>query len=358
MATATEEDRTERSFSEEEIDRAIENLERDPAGDFHSDTNNEPVADNPPEETLDDEHSVSEVDDEQSVDAAATEPETLGDGGEDSVSEWYDDPELVEVAQSYEIGVDEIKEFGSRESLERAMRLIDKQLVSAPAQTPPPRQQQSQNGKHGEPEKDPVLDLNPDDYDEETAKLIRHQQHMAKRLQDQEQVIQQSRVLHQQLQQAQSSLEQSRALTQFHEVADTLDTELFGRTVDDGKPAKLNKAQEVARQELWNAAEEVLAAMYRNSQKRGVEFQLPSMPVLLKRAQNYAFSDHINKQQRTQFREKVAAQSKRRRPVPSRTRRSPAAAGTEPARQDDVKKLLNDPDVAAFFDRASEDGVG
>lgn len=97
------------------------------------------VADEPPEETSDAEKvgsgkAVTQRDTEDTADGenrtlSGSDSETTGDGADaksDDDSDWRDDANAE--AAAYGIGKDEIAEFTSREELDRALKLFDRQV--------------------------------------------------------------------------------------------------------------------------------------------------------------------------------------------------------------------------------------
>lgn len=269
------------------------------------------------------------------------------------------DESLQAVASSYGISAQELEGYSSQQDFERTMRLIDRSLVTESNRAAPPQPPRTPEQQQADQERQEVLDLNPDDYDEDTSKLIRKLQQVEQSQQQQAAQQEQFAQLHQELLAAQQNLEVQRAEVQFHEAANGLDEGLFGRTVDDGgKSVELNQGQQVARRQLWEAAGEVLVGMQANAVRRGQEFVKPPMSVLLKRAEVYAFSDELNERQRQAFHDQVAAQSRRRRPVPTHGRRGSNGAGRPAKEPDEVQRLMNDPDIDAFFKKADEEGVG
>ena len=348
-----EEKEEERSFNEADIDAALERIE-----------SGEPRTETPVEDFDETPEAIDEPsgDDETSAVPPASVP-----SASEEADEWYANEDIRQLAASYEIDDKDLKDFGSEAGFRHLTRLIDQKMIADPIQAPPSRRQQPPADKpegtagkseDGTPDGKSVMDLNPEDFDDDTATLLRATQEMQRKIELQQSIIDQQAEWQQKLSAAEKAVEEQRATIVFHQAVDAMNSDLFGRTVDEnGKPTPLNKVAEARREQLWHAAEEVLGAMYRNAVKRGQQFQLPPMEALVRRAENYAFGEELNQRSQAKFREQVAAQSRRRRPAPSQGRRRPASA-LKPAQQtDDVSSIATDPDVMAFFEKASEAGV-
>lgn len=293
--------------------------------------------------------------------APASDEDSAGgsapDEGEDG--SWQTDS-LKELAKSYGMSEDVLKQYGSAEELSRAFRLADAQIIGLGRVS---NEQPAQPGQAQPPSGEPpaevpaLVELDPqkfidEGYDENTVELVKgfvQQRETIKRL---EATANQFSQFQQDMGVAQNALQRSQALNDFHDKADAMDEERFGRSLDaDGKVAALSQEHEDRRRILWQKADEIKNGIVRQAQLQGVPPQIPSTQVLLHRAEQQAFSEDIRKQDRATYQQKLKAQSNTRRPSGSS---KPTAAAAVAQYGDESERLSNLPEIIAAFEKASE----
>ena len=133
------------------------------------------------------------------------------------VTEWIDDS-IRELAESYGIEDSDMKGFTSAAEFRRAARLIDQRLAAPPP--PPPAQVPAEEEVDLDPQK--YIDAG---YDAETVKLVRVAKSLQDKLKHIEPAIGQFQALHQ-------AATQQGFANSFHDLVDSMEEGLYGRSVD------------------------------------------------------------------------------------------------------------------------------
>jgi hypothetical protein len=140
--------------------------------------------------------------------------------------------------------------------------------------------------------------------------------------------------------QQQQQAQHQQVMQVFDAAADTL--ERYGRT------GSLSEADVAKRSTLWDTARVVAEDLASRGQP------MPSMNVLLKRAEIVAFGDELLSEKKAKLAGVVKNQSAKRRPVGrtvARPGKKPAAEGSD----DPVAAIANSPELAKFWAENSTD---
>ena len=133
-----------------------------------------------------------------------------------------------------------------------------------------------------------------------------------------------------------------------------MDSARYGRTLDDkGGLRKLTTQEDANRAKLHQAAMTIRDAILMQAQRQGRQPEMLPLPVLLKRAENYAFAEEIRAQERQAFSEKVTQQSKQRRPATGRTRVTPPKQAS--GNSDSAQSIANHPDLVKAWDQYQQE---
>jgi hypothetical protein len=281
--------------------------------------------------------------DEPVVDEPAAETTT-----EDT---WVDG--VRDLASSYNITDDELQSFGSAEEFARATRLLDQNLISsadtgvatAIAPQPPAGQPLAQDAEDTpshtlDPQK--YIDAN---YDEETVAIVRAHNSLA----EENRKLQQFAA---NMQAQQQDAADQRRVEEFDMVVDTMTEGRYGRRHNDaGQSVELKDVTFTAREKLYNTANLLLDGIYAQADRAGKQAEVPALPVLLKRAEQVAFSDEIRQDEQRAFQDKVAAQSKRRRSAGTVARKQAPIVDPD----DPVAMVSEDPRVVKAWKQMQED---
>lgn len=270
----------------------------------------------------------------QEAEVAAEQP----DGGKEAAA-WYGDDDL-KFAESYGLTEEDLGTFESQVEFQKAARLLDKIQHGKPTveetETEEPAPKPTSHSASEDLELDPqrYVDL---DYDEETVHLVRY----TKQLRDQ---LNEVRATMAAQEAARQEREQQQFIDTFHATVDTMDSELYGRTEKDGKPAKLDKEVDDNRRKLFETAVSIHSTL-------AAQGRAPSLPVLLRRAEAVAFGERILERDRKRYTEKLAEQSRKRRRVAGNTRPTGAPA---PATKTD-EDVVNHPAIVKLWEQMQEE---
>lgn len=279
------------------------------------------------------------------------------DGGGDGLPR-----EVLEEAATYGLGAEELQGMDEA-SARRLLNAFGKQFFNAgKEQFEQQAQRQQQERQHqqqaqpqdtadssqGQGDADSADDLpDPEEmrregiWDEETIQLVEKMKEVEQRY---KQELQQREQALQQTQQQFIIQEVQREVNAFHDHADALDPERFGKSIDDaGKPVQLSDKHKEARTKLGEAYETLKAGFRARGQ------QLPPQSVLIRRAHAIAFGDDIRKQERNSISQNLRRQSRRRLGTPARSRATPQAR--QSTYKDEVQELANNPELKELWDR-------
>jgi hypothetical protein len=158
--------------------------------------------------------------------------------------------------------------------------------------------------------------------------------------------------------------EWNRHISAFHNAAETLRPDFYGRTVDkSGLPLSPSKSELDRRQKLFNAADVLIDHMAREQERNGLPVSIPPWGNILKQAESMAFPEEIAAHEKTAAKakrqaelSKVAAQSKNRRPVGSTASAQSAYRNAPHADPHSTDAIMRNPSVEAVLRRIT-DGV-
>lgn len=232
-------------------------------------------------------------------------------GGDKEVAPWYGDDDL-ELAKSYGLTAEQLGGFADADEFQRAAMFFDQQLKLRDVAPEPPKPE-PEPAKEAAPA-EAQDDLDPEwyaanGYEEETVKIVRvlkAEREQRKALEASLQDLAQWRV------QAQAQAEQQSRqafVESFHDAVDSLGDELFGTSIVDDKVVELSPEIDANRRRLFEA---VVA--------HGDRFGDVPLRVKVRRAMNMEFGDALRERDRKQLVERVARQSRKRRPVASANR--------------------------------------
>lgn len=276
-------------------------------------------------------------------------------GGTEAADESWVTDDLRSYAQSYGLGDDELKQFGSADEFKRAALIFDKQLVKPPE----PKTEATETAtpaEKAEAKRLAKLDLKKYEeggYDEDTLEAVRKQNEAIDYVEQLENRIKEIEPSVEAMKQHFIEQDRIRQINAFHSAVDGLDQDLFGKSLDDsGRVAQLDKKHDDNRRKLYEAGETLVAGLVARARAAGQEPNLPPSNVLLQRALQLAFADELRAKATQKIQSDVKAQSQRRRPV-SGNRAVKAAApdrkvGFDSPR-DVAATLLADPEIQGFL---------
>jgi hypothetical protein len=267
--------------------------------------------------------------------------------------EWLTDAHR-ELASSYGLADEDLKDFGSEAEFRRATRLIDRQLTAAveAQRQAQERANQEQTRKQAEDAakanqatstapkltKLDLAKLKEAGYDEDTINLLKTQNDVIDYLESSEKEKAELREQTKRLEQQFQSFSQMSAQPK-PSAAPTSSTKRSMAWVMSGsaKPSapmgsfrQLSRAADDNRRKLYDTAEMLAQGMLAQQRAAGMQPQLPPLSVILQRAKALAFAEDIRAEERKKVQAEVTAQAKRVRPVA--TQSAPTTANS-PARK-------------------------
>lgn len=305
--------------------------------------------DNPPE--VDDSADIDEADDETNdvVEEAQSESEQVED-------EQDSEPAVVfslgdkRLAAQYGLTENDLEKFGSSEALHHALDLFDKagtslkspekESTESPAEVSAEDAAADEDG--GALSDSPLgfkkLDIskyeNADDpYDKDTVELVKH--------------VRKAEDMIEQLASALTQNTSNNNSATFHDILDKY-PDVYGNTIKDGKPVRIDSKHEAARQAVKDQAETIYAGLVA---KKG---NIPPVDKIIEQAMMSVHgNDLVTKGKVTSRAEKLKKQSSMKRSVGSAaTTKKRNEADIDPT---DAKSIARHPDVEAFFRKAQEE---
>lgn len=299
---------------------------------------------------------TDEVDDEPQ---AKREPD---DAPEDSADDkpWYRETDL-QLAKTYGLSEDDLKEFADEKEFAKATRLLHRvagEQVSEP-RTPKDNIEEAKK-TDGIPEGLPreAFDehgkirpsyFKENDFDDETMVLVEslraEQDRREQSIKEMEQLKNQTQwLMNEMVQERQRQQEQM-----FHTALDALNPGFYGQSLDEsGRPVTLSESQQERRQRILEEVHAIGESIARQAEKQGVAPEYPTWEVMVRRAQNNIYAEEVAAEEKKQRRDKIAEQSRKRRPVGYSTGRTKAAnAAVDPT---DPSAIAAMPEIAKFFD--------
>jgi hypothetical protein len=315
-------------------------------------------------ETVTDDHQISEHVPSGTAETGISSQETDGAGQDASeaggdkdvpAGEWATD-EHKELAAS--IGAD-LAGLPNAEALVLATQLHDKRLIdlaSASAAVDKPTEPAPKPiSSEAKPPAGAVEKIDPqkyidEGYNDETVAMAR----AARDAQDRTEALEREfREFQQSLLQTQAKTQEAQLAEMFHTAVDQLDATRYGRAFDDsGNPQKLDPSVDANREKLWKTADLIVEGIKKEAALTGKQPVIPALHVVLKRAEQFAFSKEILEAERKAMQDKIASQSKRRRPAAGRSR-TVTPPPEKPA--DQVQTIMSHPSMVKLFKKMDED---
>ena len=312
----------------------------------------------PDEASSGEEESLDEAADSE---PEASEPET----SETETSEpesWVTD-KIRDRAKPYNLSDQDLEDFGSEDNFEKTARALDRQAAyfagkEAKAKPGEESKDDDESAESDEKELDPfekqqerIKKLKDEGYEEEVIDVLDKATELAasenkrnKELQDQLSLIQERYDLE----------EQDRQAKNFHDVMDTMDEELFGRTYVDGEYRDLPKEQDENRRKVWLGVDETANGIQATAERDGVSPEFPDNKTLIQQAADMKFGAQLRSQEQGRISRQVKQQSKRRRPVGSPAKKeAPVPVAQGPIDQS-AETIANDPRVVEFWEKAQQ----
>lgn len=273
-------------------------------------------------------------------------------------TQWYGDSDR-QFAEQYGISEWHLQQFGSREEFRKAAALLDaaesRRQSQAPAATKAP-----EPAAKAEPEyvDEPVVDgkvnvewYRKHDYDEGTVKAMEAQRSWQDKL---EAKFAEQETSAKQQQEAAEEAETNRQAMAFHEAADALRPDFYGKAFDEyGNVNKLTPTQYQRRQELHEEVYWLAQRMADKQQRAGLPVSIPSYPALIKQAEVRAFGDELNRQTKDQQVAAAKAQARTIRPAAGSVGAGTARRASAPKTTESVEDISQDPEVIEAWNRAS-----
>lgn len=276
-------------------------------------------------------------------------PERLDDGGDKEVAKWYTDAD-VELAKSYNISVEQLDGFEDASDFRKHAIFFDKGV--RPAQQQEQTKEPEATAEETPPAEDDI-DLawyEKEGYGEGELKLVKATKAAMDRAAKAEQALAEIREW-QANERERAELARHEAMVEsFHVAVNGLGDDMFGDSSKD--PESLRTDTPVGARRF---------KVYETLMQYGDAFGDAPMHVKVQRAVNIAFGDEILAREKKAMHEKLAAQSRKRRPVAStnRMRTQVKSPQKPPENPNDVNYILDDPEVQARFERYDrENGVG
>lgn len=280
---------------------------------------------------------------------AQPQPET------DSASDWVND-EVVELAQSYGLTAEELRQFASPEEFRRAGVLFDKQLTK-PAKTEEAAPANPETKADAEVDFD-IAKLKEEGYDDTTLKIAETAKTAKERTAALEKQLSEIATKQKEyVARYQEQLTQQR-MDMFHREVDDLNQDLFGKRRDaDGKFIKLDPKLDKNRERLMEAADVIYEGMVNHAKRLGRPLENVNPKVILKRAMNMAFAEEMAAAEKAKLTAQMEAQSKKRRSVGVANRTAPreAAPKVPTSLSEQARLIANDPKLVAFWNKATQE---
>jgi hypothetical protein len=275
---------------------------------------------------------------------------------EEKPASWIDE-DVKSQAASYGMSEEELAGFKDVNEFRRAGKLVDRHLVKAGKTveaTPPAKvADEKPTTETASPAAEEDLSLDPeqyvkDGYDEQTVKLVR----FASRLKKDIESIRESEI---RLRRDQTEANNRHRLAMFHSEADRLNRERYGESTDaDGRVVKLTDEQDARRRTLWETVDTIASGIAARAAAEGKRPEFPSFRVLLRRAEQLAFGEELRKDEQKQMQEKLASQSKRRRPIPGAAIVRTPPGGGSGSKGDPIRAIVDHPDLVKLWNGYQE----
>ncbi len=283
-------------------------------------------------------------------------------GGKDAAGSAWLKAEHQELAKSFGIPSDDLRQFSSADEFSRAMRLVQGH-VAAQAM----RAQDKVELKAPEPEAKPAeksnklqkLDLEKlkaQGYGQDELDLFAKQNELIDYIEQRDNEAKELAQRFARHEQAMAQQEQTRQSDAFHDAVDALGEGRFGKSIDrEGRLIPLSEAEDSARRKLYGTVERLAKLAVLEARESGQTPKLPPLSTLVRQAQQIAFADEIRADERRRVQDDITEQSKKRRPVAAgRAPNGQFAKATSESPNDAAKELANNPEIVAFWNKTQE----
>lgn len=308
--------------------------------------------DGEPEET-------DEVDDAPQAKREPSEPDDEPEG-EPEGKPWYRETDL-QLARTYGLSEDDLKEFADEKEFAKATRLLHRVAGDQVSEPRTPKDNIDEAKKtDGIPEGLPreAFDehgkirpsyFKENDFDDETMVLVQslrdEQDRREQSIKEMEQLKHQTNwLMNEMVQERQRQQEQM-----FHTALDALNPGFYGQSLDEsGRLVPLSDVHQDRRQKILEEVHAIGESITRQAEKQGIAPEYPTWEVMVRRAQNNIYAEEVAAEEKKQRRDKIAEQSRKRRPVGYSTGRTKAGnAAVDPT---DPSAIAAMPEIAKFFD--------
>jgi hypothetical protein len=321
--------------------------EPDPQPEAQVDETTDPLSEEPQEETGDTSDKPSDPEPE-SEPVAEEQPE-----------EWVTGP-IRDLAVSYGMNEDELKDFGSEEAFRKTAVLFDRHL-SAPQKQEEPQQQappadQPQKEETPAPEKFDMAKLRELDYDADSLKLFERADADRETIERLEGAVKEMGQFIEAQRESQRQESSRRLWDEFHGAVDNHNEGRYGKSVVDGHPTALLVAHEDARRKLFDSMETIVVGLTARAKDAGKEPDIPPIATLIDRADMLAFTEENRTAEMKKIQEAASRQSSKRRPVSgSRPAAKPAPKRELEAGGDPAQELYDNPEISAMYAKLQEE---
>lgn len=300
--------------------------------------------DNPVEDVQED------VEDQPEAEVASAENEQVDEPEESSAEESVDVFSLGDrkLAQKYGLTEEDLQKFGSPEALHHALDLFDRSGTKVQSQEDSTEGPAEESTEDAAAEEDggalsellgfKKLDVSKyenaeDPYDSDTLELVKH--------------VRKTEDLLEKITESIATAQSSKNAETFHDMLDKYPS-VYGNTMDNGKPVRINADFEKARQAVKDQAEVIYAGIVA---KKG---DVPPMETIIEQAMMAVHGKNLSsagsKSTRSQDLKKQSSMKRSVGSVATTKRRQ-----SEDVDPTDAKQIARHPDVEAFFKKAQEE---
>lgn len=270
-------------------------------------------------------------------------------GGKDASrpAAWID-ADTREMAASYGLSEEELKDFSGAEEFRRFARIVDQKTLRGKPEPEKPVEKPVEKPAGAKTDTVSADEIDPEEYEKEgydpsTLKLVRSHKALLDKTAKLEQAL--SAFQSQQV----DAIEKQKART-FHEAVDELGADVFGKMFRENGTVsgEFNAKNEEAREKLFWSARKILDdTMARTG-------TAPPLKVVLQRAYQAEFAEELRKRDRAELQERLEKQSRARRPSPGRGRSLVSA--DEAGEVDEATRVANHPAIVKAWEKMNGEG--
>lgn len=304
------------------------------------------------------ESPVADVEDE-SFDQPADEVAEQVAPPAEPAAPWYSDSDR-QYAEGHGLSEWHLQQFNSREDFRRAASLLDATAASrqsAPAKAapePPAAAEPVEEEYIDEPVVNGKINVEwyrRNDYDDGTVKAMEAQRAWQDKI---EASFAEQETRAQEQQRLAEEAESQRQINAFHEAADALRPDFYGRSIDDhGNVNRLTPEQEKRREVLFDEVYWLSQRIAYEQQRSTGRVAIPSWSTLIKQAEPRAFGEELNRKTREQQLADAKAQARTIRPAAGSVGAGTARRTSTTPKTENVAEIAQDPDVIEAWNRAT-----